>query len=203
MRQGYVLLLSLSFANSLAVGSMNRDPADWPENSYVPDVAAAVDSQEDQCREAAHKFWKRIGLPDDRRKLVEGTAAFAAQYHQPDSEDAGAQRSNGLLTRILAAIIDSGPAALLTAQCIDFVTGTNVQGAITEADIGRKNHLSRAAISKRCILLCEELGLQPGSGMRKLETRKKYRLRQRGRRARSARPQWSMGNLLSASIYGR
>jgi len=183
---------------------MNRDPADWPENSYVPDLAAEVDSPEDRCREKALKFWRGAGSPQNWSELADGTAKFAMAFHNRSrNEGADAKQQNEMLSRILAAIIDSGSTALLTAQCIDFVVGTNVQGSITEADIGRKNHLSRAAISKRCILLCDELGLAPGSGMRKLATRKKYRLRQRGRRARIHKPTWSMGDLFIAGIYGR
>ena len=70
-----------------------------------------------------------------------------------------------MVVRRLVGIMlaDSNPA--LGVECVALVTGIGYEGA-SEADIARRHAVTRAAVSKRCIELCEAFGIPPVRAMR-------------------------------------
>ncbi len=184
------------------MNSVHRCPSDWPESSYTPDMAHIVDSLEDQARELARDFWRGAGVPTSRAQLIQGSATLAVQLcRRMGGERTGAMQAQEMTARLLATIIDAGEDAQLTAQCMDFAIGTNVQGSITEQQIAEQHGLTRAAVSKRCIKITEEFNVPPSAGMRTLKARGRYRLRQRGRRTVLIRPKWAYSGLLRDILH--
>lgn len=172
------------------------DPSDWPESSITPDVAASVDSLADVCRERAAAFWKRAGIPKSMKEMVERCGDFAAAMCGEFGNGDAMKQANELNARVLAAVIDSGKDALLQAKVLDFSMGLNVQGEVTEQDIGRQHGLSRAAVSKRCVLTCQEFGIPPSRGMRTKKACRRYGMRQQGKRTVVNKRTWAFAGVV-------
>jgi hypothetical protein len=179
---------------------MSRDPAEWNESSHTPDMTA-LDTAEDRLTEDAAAFYKTQGVPPNRKALAQMTARFALSVLNGKDQRNNTKQAQEMGARILATIIDSGQDARLVAQCIDFATGMNVQGSITEQMIADQHGLTRAAVSKRCIQLCEEFAIPPSAGMRSQKTRAKYRQRQRGRRTVLVKDKWPFQGLLTTLLH--
>lgn len=62
----------------------------------------------------------------------------------------------------------------LTAECAALVTGIRYTG-ISETEIARKFGVTRAAVSKRCIVLADQLALPPSRAMRNIQACEAYR----------------------------
>jgi hypothetical protein len=60
-------------------------------------------------------------------------------------------------------LADANPA--LGIECLALVTGIGYDGA-SEAAIARRHRVTRAAVSKRCVELCEAFGIPPVRAMR-------------------------------------
>ena len=75
--------------------------------------------------------------------------------------------------RIIAEILESKNARL-TTECLALVTGVGFLGD-SETDIARRFKVTRAAVSKRCVELCEKLGLPPARAMKSEKARESYR----------------------------
>lgn len=60
-------------------------------------------------------------------------------------------------------LADSHPA--LGIECLALVTGIGYDGA-SMAQIARRHKVTRAAVSKRCVELCESFGVAPTRAMR-------------------------------------
>lgn len=65
-------------------------------------------------------------------------------------------------------LADSNPA--LFAETAALVTGIGYDGA-SEAEIARRHGLTRAAVSKRCVDLCDAFGISPVRAMRPAKNR--------------------------------
>jgi transposase-like protein len=69
-----------------------------------------------------------------------------------------------VVRRIVGIILaDSHPA--LGAECIALVTGIGYEGS-SMAEIAKRHGVTRAAVSKRCVDLRNELGMPPVRAMR-------------------------------------
>jgi hypothetical protein len=81
---------------------------------------------------------------------------------EEDQEDEAA--SLVVVRRLVGFMLaDTHPA--LGAECMALVTGIGYQGC-SMADIARRHHVTRAAVSKRCVELCEAFGIPPVRAMR-------------------------------------
>jgi len=60
----------------------------------------------------------------------------------------------------------------LQIDCFAYVTNVSSYDGVTQADIAERHGVSRAAVSKICIEICEEFNLRPPPGMRSKKTRK-------------------------------
>jgi hypothetical protein len=75
--------------------------------------------------------------------------------------------------RIIIEIMEAKNARL-TTECLALVTGVGFLGD-SETAIAKKYNLTRAAVSKRCVELCEKLGLPPARAMKSEAARESYR----------------------------
>lgn len=84
------------------------------------------------------------------------------------------ERSALVMVRRLVGIMlaDSNPA--LGIECMALVTGIGYEGA-SMADIARRHGVTRAAVSKRCVDLCDAFGVPPTRAMRPTGNRSRCR----------------------------
>jgi hypothetical protein len=73
-------------------------------------------------------------------------------------------RAGEAIIRIISEILGGGNAAL-TTECLALATGVAYQGA-SESAIAKKYGITRAAVSKRCIEICERVGVKNHRAMR-------------------------------------
>ena len=90
----------------------------------------------------------------------------------PNSAPVDDERLWDVLRRLLGELLNQKNAKL-TIECLAVVSGIGFMGdSMTE--IARRNGVTRAAVSKRCVELTEKLGLPPSRGMRSLTARMSY-----------------------------
>lgn len=178
----------------------------------TPDLAAELDTLHDECRERAAQFWEKTPLPRNRAELVKLTGELALEIlSQPPQVGAAFRKRSRMsaedrkvtlefISRVLALVIDSRKEALLAAQCADFTLGTMVQGSVTQQDIANQHGLGKAAVSKRCRLMCDELGVPPSAAMRTQEACENYAIRQQGKRTVVERSPWRFAEIFSTSM---
>jgi len=70
-----------------------------------------------------------------------------------------------VMARRLVGFMLADPAPALGIECLALVTGIGYEGA-SMAEIGRRHGVTRAAVSKRCVELCEAFGVPPVRAMR-------------------------------------
>jgi hypothetical protein len=73
-------------------------------------------------------------------------------------------RAGEAIIRIISEILGGGNTTL-TAECLALATGVAYQGA-SESAIAKKFGITRAAVSKRCIEICERVGVKNHRAMR-------------------------------------
>ena len=81
-----------------------------------------------------------------------------------------------VLRRLLGELL-STPNAQLSLECLALVSGVGFMGDSMTA-IAKRHGVTRAAVSKRCIQLTEQLDMLPSRAMRSLTARAKYRTAQ-------------------------
>lgn len=69
-------------------------------------------------------------------------------------------------------LADTNPA--LGVECVALVTGIGYEGA-SMAEIARRHRITRAAVSKRCVDLCDAFGVAPVRAMRPEKNRERCR----------------------------
>lgn len=77
------------------------------------------------------------------------------------------------LRRVLGEVLQQGNPRL-TVECLALVSGLAYTGA-SMSEIARRHGITRAAVSKRCVELTEQLDLRPSRAMRSLTARQRYR----------------------------
>lgn len=75
------------------------------------------------------------------------------------------ERATGVMLRRLVGLILADPFPALGIECLALVTSIGYEGASMD-EIARRHGLTRAAVSKRCVELCDALGLKPARAMR-------------------------------------
>lgn len=84
------------------------------------------------------------------------------------------ERGALVMVRKLVCVLlaDTNPA--LGVECMALVTGIGYEGA-SMADIARRHGVTRAAVSKRCVDLCDAYGIPPVRAMRPEKNRERCR----------------------------
>ena len=124
-----------------------------------------------------------LGEPDP----AEGSVAFSeALESEGDTQTAAAdpEALMAVLRRLLGELMASDNVRL-TLDCLSLITGICYEGASMTA-IAKRHKITRAAVSKRCVLIADSLGLPPSRAMRQLTTRREYERRARNSHSRSA-----------------
>lgn len=98
---------------------------------------------------------------------------FDAPEEEFDLKAAVERQANRIVRRVIIEILEAKNARL-TTECIAFVTGVGFLGN-SETDIAKKFNITRAAVSKRCVELCDKLGLPPSRAMKSEAARESYR----------------------------
>jgi hypothetical protein len=89
---------------------------------------------------------------------------------QIDLDEEVSDADAGVLLRILVGLLLADTHPALGIECLALVTGIGYEGS-SMAEIGRRHHVTRAAVSKRCVELTGALGLPPVRAMRPEENR--------------------------------
>jgi hypothetical protein len=82
------------------------------------------------------------------------------------------ERSAGVLIRRLVGLILADPFPALGIECLALVTSIGYTGSSMD-EIAVRHGLTRAAVSKRCVELCDALGIKPSRAMRKESNRER------------------------------
>lgn len=80
------------------------------------------------------------------------------------------ERSALVMARRLVGLMLADTSPALGVECLAVVTSIGYEGD-SLAEIGRRHGVTRAAVSKRCVDLCEALGIPPTRAMRTEENR--------------------------------
>lgn len=89
---------------------------------------------------------------------------------EPPRREAGALIMVRRLVGLMLA--DTNPA--LGVECLALVTGIGYEGS-SMAEIARRHYVTRAAVSKRCVDLCQAFGVTPVRAMRPEKNRLRCR----------------------------
>ncbi len=187
-----------------------RDAADRPEASHWPEMN--IDGPLDVATELVARVSNNAvaqmmqhGAPPDLitrmlGKIVVDVIEEAKKEDRLRDLFDGAEPSGAdleMTSRLLAELMTADNCRL-QARCMAFVLELTTD---SQTEIARDEGVGKAAVSKRCIRICEALGLPPSRGMKKERTRKVYADRQRGKRNRPAREPWAFTGMLGR-IYG-
>ena len=130
----------------------------------------------------------------DSRLMAEGCDPMLAPEPEPDPppRPAAAAPDHELVwaavRRILGEVLQQGNPRL-TVECLALVSGLAYTGA-SMSEIARRHGITRAAVSKRCVELTEQLDLRPSRAMRSLTARQRYRAaRIKSNRSNEPQPQ--------------
>lgn len=85
-------------------------------------------------------------------------------------EPAGVDSPAAIMLRRLLGTLKASPHPSLTIDCLCLITGVCYDG-LSMAEIGRKNKVSRATVSNRCVELADAFGLDPTRAMRSRQAR--------------------------------
>jgi hypothetical protein len=112
-----------------------------------------------------------IGWENGARVPISGADPFFDDENDPD--DADDPHALVMVRRLVGFMLaDTHPA--LGIECMALITGIGYQGA-SMSEIARRHHVTRAAVSKRCVELCESFGIPPVRAMRPERNRERCR----------------------------
>lgn len=103
-----------------------------------------------------------------------GQRVPVSDCQEVDDEPRRPERGALVVVRRLVGLIlvDTNPA--LGIECMALVTGIGYEGA-SMAEIARRHGVTRAAVSTRCVDLCESLGIPSTRAMRPQNNRERCR----------------------------
>ncbi len=124
-----------------------HSPQGCPSDSYTPDIAAEIDTLEDQLSE-------RFEHHKPSRKLINEFAG----WHRSEMEAAETEGLSKTLARVIVWLIKRDNAQM-AAYCMAFAAGLDELNGISMTAVAEKLGVTRAAISKGANECCDELGL--------------------------------------------
>ncbi|NBR55098.1 MAG: hypothetical protein EBT82_03900 [Micrococcales bacterium] len=163
-----------------------EDPAESPSASYYDDPSEGIDSLEDLIREAISSY--NDPLPNsisEFRKVVEKIylSAISSTDKSLSVQECLTNYVEGQLSeriweaiaQVISNIVDS-PNPRRTADLYACVTGIRIRQGITLTDLAKKYGVSKQALDKQLVQLCEKLDLPPPRLMKSQMSRESYRL---------------------------
>lgn len=162
------------------------DPADSPSASYYDDPADGMDSLEDLIREAISSYNEPLPKTlSEFRKIVESIYLSAISSTDKSLsvqecltnyvESQLSERIWEAIAQVISNIVDS-PNPRRTADLYACVTGLRIRQGITLTDLAKKYGVSKQALDKQLVQLCEKLDLPPPRLMKSQMSRESYRL---------------------------
>ena len=174
---------------------MSRDPAQYDENSFTPDMAENCDSLEDRIAEIILKRWPKS---DDGKMRPWLTKFILKVVHDLLGSgnkslavlDVRKIEGRDLLACLVAEIIDA-PNARLMARCVDYVFELGVQQGLSETQMSALDGLQKATASHYCVTLKQTYrNGHPARGMKSEKAVQNYSQTRRGRSSRGPRQEW-------------
>lgn len=114
-----------------------------------------------------------LGRPRDISELPIASEPQETEEIQQEEGD----RIWEVLRRLLGELLSS-PNTQLSLECLAIVSGVGFMGDSMTA-IAKRHGVTRAAVSKRCVQITEQLNLMPSRSMKSLTARVAYRTAQR------------------------
>ena len=162
------------------------DPSDSTNASYWPDPAESMDTLEDVIRE---RIWAHPEpIPQtvsEFRVVVEkiylsaiSSASKTGTVQEALTQYVESQLSERIweaIAQVLSNIVDS-PNPRKTADLYACATGLRLRQGITLTDLAKKYGVSKQALDKQLVSLCEKLDLPPPRMMKSQLSRESYRL---------------------------
>lgn len=162
------------------------DPSESTNASYWPDPAESMDTLEDVIRE---RIW---GHPEPIPKTISefrivvekiylsaiSSASKTGSVQEALTQYVESQLSERIweaIAQVLSNIVDS-PNPRKTADLYACATGLRLRQGITLTDLAKKYGVSKQALDKQLVSLCEKLDLPPPRMMKSQLSRQSYRL---------------------------
>lgn len=177
----------------------DRDPANYSEASYWPNIAEGCDTLESHVIELVAEEWPKGADPRAKQAVIELVTRVVSRLLQEGrmAPLVDVQRLPGkeLLARLLNEIIEA-PDAVLMAYCIDFVMGTGVMLGASMTSISTMHGCTKATVSHYCRALTETYREgKPAIGMKSLKAVENYRKTRTGRSSRGPRVEWAFQSI--------
>ena len=177
----------------------DRDPANYSEASYWPDIAEGCDTLESHITEILAEEWPKSADARAKRvvlklitKVVERLLSEGRMAPLVD-----VQRLPGkeLMARMLDEIINA-PNPALMACSIDFTLGTGVMLGASMTSISSTYGVTKATVSHYCRYLTEVyMQGKPAIGMKSVEAVENYRKTRTGRSSRGPHVKWAFAEI--------
>ena len=162
------------------------DPSDSTNASYWPDPAESMDTLEDVIRERIYAHPEPIPQTvSEFRIVVEkiylsaiSSASKTGSVQEALTQYVESQLSERIweaIAQVLSNIVDS-PNPRKTADLYACATGLRLRQGITLTDLAKKYGVSKQALDKQLVSLCEKLDLPPPRMMKSQLSRESYRL---------------------------
>ena len=162
------------------------DPSESTNASYWPDPAESMDTLEDVIRERIYAHPEPIPQTvSEFRIVVEkiylsaiSSASKTGSVQEALTQYVESQLSERIweaIAQVLSNIVDS-PNPRKTADLYACATGLRLRQGITLTDLAKKYGVSKQALDKQLVSLCEKLDLPPPRMMKSQLSRESYRL---------------------------
>ena len=162
------------------------DPSESTNASYWPDPAESMDTLEDVIRERIYAHPEPIPKTvSEFRIVVEkiylsaiSSASKTGSVQEALTQYVESQLSERIweaIAQVLSNIVDS-PNPRKTADLYACATGLRLRQGITLTDLAKKYGVSKQALDKQLVSLCEKLDLPPPRMMKSQLSRESYRL---------------------------
>ena len=178
--QGKSGLADYSSRQSARDAEYERDYRRWVASLPADERRRLRESGLDRPCVQRHGTGGAWGDAADSPLMAEGCDPMLAPEPEPDTQPqpaAAAAPDHELVwaavRRILGELLQQGNPRL-TVECLALVSGLAYTGA-SMSEIARRHGITRAAVSKRCVELTEQLDLRPSRAMRSLTARQRYR----------------------------
>lgn len=176
----------------------DRDPANYSEASYWPDIAGGCDTLESHVIELVTDEWPNGADPRAKPEVIKLVTKVVdrllSEGRMAPLVDVQRLPGKELMARMLDEIINA-PNPPLMACCIDFTLGTGVMLGASMTSISVTYNVTKATVSHYCCYLKETyMHGKPAIGMKSREAVENYRKTRTGRSSRGPRVEWAFAS---------